>query len=805
MKLSLNWIREYADLPANLTMDQLAYDLTMRTVEVEGAENPAEALHKVVTGTILAVEPHPNADQLRVCQVDIGTGKPSAIVCGGTNLRAGQIVVVAVPGAMVKWHGQGDPVEIKATKLRGVESQGMICAAGELGLEDLFPVTGEREIMDLTGWEAKPGTPVAEVLGLNDFILEIDNKSLTNRPDLWGHYGIARELAAIYGVALKPLPALEVPAGIPAFPVDVRDTKHCRRYAALVCAGLQTAPSPYWLQLKIWKVGMRPINNLVDITNCIMLATGQPTHGFDRNHIDGGIVVRPAQANEKLELLDGTLIDLNGDDLLIASETIPVGLAGIMGGKHDSILPETTEMVLELANFDPLSTRRTTQRLGVRTEASVRYEKSIDTQRIDQALGVAGWLLRQVVPTARIEAFTDIYPVPTETAPIDVPLAFLNKRLGRELTPVQVAENLERLGFGTEYADGVFRVQVPSWRGTGDVAVQDDILEEVARMIGYENFSFIPPQVALTGAVNQRKVSTDRAIREYLAFRCGMQEIFTYPWLDEKYIEAAGIPQAACLSLATPPSPETAYIRPSLIPGMLESIAGNVRYFTAFRCFELTQVFRAGETHPSDADETLPLQERYLAASFVGEDALTLFREAKGVLEQLPRIAQVEPIGFGQVEKPAWADSKAWLNILVGDAVIGSLGVLSLKATRLAGIKRSQAALLEVNVEKLQPLPSRQNHFEHLPQLPLVEQDLSILIADSVKWTEIEALVAKQVARCEFIGEYRGVQVPAGKKSLTFRVWLDGGEKTLTAEEIEPKMRGIVASISEKLGGEMRG
>jgi len=805
MKLSLNWIREYADLPADLTMEQLAYDLTMRTVEVEGAENPADALKNVVIGKILAVNEHPNADQLRVCLVDIGSGEPSTIVCGGSNLREGQVVVVAVPGSMVKWHGVGDPVEIKAVKLRGVRSEGMICAASELGLEDLFPAAEEKEIMDLTGWDVKPGDSAADVLLLNDFILEIDNKSITNRPDLWGHYGIARELAAIYGSALKPLPVFEAPAGSPKYPVDIRDEKLCRRFGAMVYAGLRIESSPYWLKAKIWKAGMRPINNLVDITNYIMLATGQPSHGYDRKHVEAGIVVRKADANEQMELLDGRMLDLSTDDLLICSAGEPVGLAGIMGGKHDSILPETTEMVLEMANFDPLSIRRSAQRHGVRTEASSRIEKSIDTQRIDQSMGVADWLIRQIVPQASLAALTDDYPVRTELPEIEVPLTFLTKRLGRNLSPEDVSEHLKPLGFVTSYSDGVFQVKVPSWRATGDVSLPDDILEEVARMIGYENFAYIPPTVTLDSAINQRTTDTDRAIREYLAYRCGLQEIFTYPWVDEKYLHAAGIAFEDCLALATPPSPETTYLRSSLIPGMLESVVTNARYYEAFRCFELTQVFRPGVTHPSEADETLPLHERSLAAAFVGDNAATLFREAKGVLEMLPRITQTEPFGFGQSEKPNWSDSKAWLNITAGDEIIGSLGVLSLKATRLAGIKRGQAVLFELNVEKLRPLPSRQNKFEHLPQLPLVEQDLSILIDEKVKWLELDQLVSALVHRCEFIEEYRGKQVPAGKKSVMFRVWIASDEKTLTAEEIEQKMHSIVNSIGKKLGGEIRG
>ena len=273
MKFSLNWIRQYTDLPSGLTLSQLSHDLTMRTVEVEGAVNPAADLEQIVAAEILAVDPHPKADRLSVCSVNIGRPDPVTIVCGGINLAVGQTVAVALPGSKVRWHGEEEPVEIKAAKLRGVSSHGMICASSELSLEALFPASDEREIMDLRGMEAKPGQPLAEVLDLDDQILEIDNKSMTNRPDLWGHYGMARERAAIYLTALRPLPVLEVPADTPAFPVTIDSPDHCSRYAAVVYQGLRNGESPYWLRLTLWKVGIRPLSCLVDITNYVMLAT----------------------------------------------------------------------------------------------------------------------------------------------------------------------------------------------------------------------------------------------------------------------------------------------------------------------------------------------------------------------------------------------------------------------------------------------------------------------------------------------------------------------------------------------------
>ena len=295
MKLSIKWIRQYVDLPEGLTMEQLSYDLTMRTVEVESTQNPADSLKNVVVGRIVEILPHPQADLLRVCYVDIGRDEPATVVCGGSNLSAGMLVVVAVPGSFVRWHGEGEPVEIKAAKLRGVRSEGMICAAGELDMGDLFPAKDDHEIMDLSGFGCKAGDLAADVLELNDMLLEIDNKSMTNRPDLWGHYGIARELAAIYGCPLKPLPAFSLPENVPHFPVSIEDPSRCLRYVGAVYEGLNAEQSPYWLRLALWKTGIRPINALVDLTNFVMLAVGQPTHGFDKNHIQREIILRTAR------------------------------------------------------------------------------------------------------------------------------------------------------------------------------------------------------------------------------------------------------------------------------------------------------------------------------------------------------------------------------------------------------------------------------------------------------------------------------------------------------------------------------
>jgi len=807
MKLSLNWIKKYVDLPEDLTTTKLAYDLTMSTVEVEDAFDLGASLGGLCVGKILSVEAHPNADKLRICQVDTGDAEPNTIVCGGINLEPGMLVCVAKPGAMVVWHGEGEPVEIKPAKLRGVMSYGMICASDEVGLADLFPAKQHAEIMDLTAFGAAPGTAVADALDLNDVIIDIDNKSMTNRPDLWGHYGMARELSAIYDCELRPIEDVELPNVSDGLVVNIENPMLCPRYTGLVIKDVKNIPSPFELQSLIWRVGMRPINLIVDLTNYVMLATGQPTHGFSRDRLVGAITVRCAREGETLELLDDTMLELTTQDLVIADDKAPIALAGVMGGKLDSILPDTTEVVMEIANFDALSVRKTMKRFGLRTEASSRYEKNIDPQRVDSAVSVAVNMFKKYFPDCKVAGCVDNYPLPLKPIQVKVDTEWLAKRLGSELQAEEVGKTLAKLGFTVEESDDCYIVTAPSWRSTGDISLPDDILEEIARLIGYENFEFVAPVVMLNRAVNQRGFDTERTLREYLAFRCGMQEIFTYPWIEDSFIDAACADKNEMLKLATPPSPEQAHLRSTLVPGILMAVASNLRYFDEFKIFELTPVFfDKNYCSVSTEAEKLPQMERHVAGAIAGSNPREMFREAKGMFEYIHRFVQIEKLSFKQAEKPLWAEEKLWLNVMSGEEIIGCIGLLSQKAAKAAAIKRALAVIFEVNVEALKPLASRQNEFKHLPEYPLVDFDLSVIFDEAVTWEQIRSFVEKVelVRDTIFVEEYRGRQVGEGKKSVTFRTWIGSDKGTLTSEQIETATKQIVNKLVKKLAGEVR-
>ena len=806
MKVSLNWVKKYVDLPENITTKQMATDLTLRTVEVEGYENTEEKFHDIIVGKVLEINEHPNADKLKVCKVDIGEDEPKQIVCGGSNLYPNEMVVVCKPGAEVYWHGEAELQKIKDSKVRGVDSYGMICGAEEVYLENIFPAKEADEIVDLVGIDCYPGQSITEIIDMKDVVLEIDNKSLTNRPDLWGHYGIARELSAIYDVDLKPIEKVEIDSKLPKYDVEIMDSSKCQRYVAVEIDNVYEKRSPLWMQSAIIKGGMRPINAIVDITNYVMMAVGQPLHAFDKTHVDGNkIIVRNAREGEELLLLDNNSIELTTDDLVISDVNDAMALAGIRGGKKDSILPETTSVVLEVANFTAKTIRKTGKRFDEKTDASIRYEKNIDTQRVDEGLNLALSLFKEIFPESKVVAYNDVYPVKTKNEKIDVTEEFLDTRLGKKIDRETITRVLTRLGYEVNYKNGTYSVVVPTYRSTGDVSLKDDVMGDIARLLSFESFEAQPLTISFDHAVLQNNVLLETRIKEYLSSRCGFYEIFTYPWINEKYINAASIDKNNSVKLATPPSPEEAYLRSSLVPGMLEAISKNLRYFDNFKMFEMAQVFIKGEYHESSEDETLPIHKKLLTGSIVGSNPKEIFYELKGVIENISGYTHMKELSFTtECEKPSWADINAYLAIKLDDVVVGYMGLLSVKTMNDAKIKRTNVAIFELDSNMFVPLESRTNKFKHIPVLPSVEKDLSLIVDENITWAEILKYIRSKASSIKFIEEYRGNQIPEGKKSIMLRVTFDSGDTTLTSEEINTKLDAIIRTLNKMCGAVLR-
>lgn len=503
-------------------------------------------------------------------------------------------------------------------------------------------------------------------------------------------------------------------------------------------------------------------------------------------------------------MLDNNTIKLTTDDLVICDESDAMGLAGIRGGKKDSILPETKGIVLEVANFSADTIRKTGKRFAEKTDAAIRYEKGIDTQRVSEGVNLALKLIREIFPDSKIIKYTDIYPNKTNKNEIKVTEKFLDTRLGKKISQDKIKQILTALGYEIKYSNGEYDVIVPTWRSTGDVTIKDDVMGDIARILSFDSFEAKPITITFEHAIKQNDILLERRIKEYLALRCGFYEIYTYPWVDEKYINAAKLENDKALKLATPPAPELAYLRTSLIPGMLEAIVKNLRYYDEFKLFDYEEVYEKGDYRPSSEDEILPIQKHYLTGTIVGKNAKEIFYEAKGVIENLARYCHMEDINLEHIEKPAWADINAYLNITKNGEIIGALGLVSVQVMTDSKIKRTNVAMFEINAGKFVPYASRTNEYDRLPDLPLVEKDLSIIVDEEITWKTIEESIKEKVKEIEFIDEYRGNQIPEGKKSITLKVKILNEGTTMTSEQINEKMNAILKVLDKKCGAKLR-
>ncbi len=644
-----------------------------------------------------------------------------------------------------------------------------------------------------------------------DAILEVDNKSLTNRPDLWGHYGVARELAAIFKVPLTPLtprPA-EEPALTAAQMVGSIDPAVCRRFTATRIENVTVRDTPAWMKQRLIAIGQRSKSLYADLTNYVMMTTGQPTHAFDADRLSLPLSVRRANGNEPFSALDGTQLTLTAADFVVADQNGPVGLAGVIGGMDSAIQADTKNVVFEAANFDPLAVRRTAAAHGIRTEASTRFEKSLSTHRIDDARRLFFHLLKTIDPGARVTGVSDQKNSETSTGEVLASAKYLCDRIGKPLSTAELKTPLERLGFRVRVDGDSLAVTVPEWRNTGDVSGAHDLVEEIARMHGYENFEFSAPAVRLEKSARDYGRGAERRLKEYFAFACGMQEVINYPWTEDRFVTAAGLSvEAANLRLSAPPAPDQATLRTSLVPGLLRAIESNIRWRPAFRVFESGTVFTAGANVRLDDDrEALPPQTKRIAGAFVGDEAETLFREAKGAIEGLGVRAHVSPLAAATAGTAAWADSGACVSITTGGQKIGSLGVLARRGTRAAGLKHAFAVIFEFELDGLSSSPSRENKYAAMPELPSVDVDVSMTYADAVAWTDIAEsarLVSPVISAVEFVDQYRGKGIPEGSRSITLRARMQPTEQTLTSEEATAIANDIRKVLAEKLGAVSR-
>ncbi|HEX6501112.1 MAG TPA: phenylalanine--tRNA ligase subunit beta [Micromonosporaceae bacterium] len=716
-------------------------------------------------------------------------------------------------------------------------------------LVDLPEVEPSRLAHDLT----LATVEVEDVVTVDgDVILDIDNKSLTNRPDLWGHYGIARELAAIYQLPLRPLPSAPRPplvadgsgaAGSGAAAarglVGGVDPALCRRFAALRFRVDTSVPTPRLIRERLARIGEASVNLCVDLSNYVMFTVGQPTHVYDADRLALPLSAGYTPTATSFDLLNGQSVDLPAGVPVITDATGVAALAGVVGGAATAVGPASREFVLEAATFRAQPIRRATQRLGLRTEASARFEKGLDTQRVDAAVDLFLSLLREAAPDASVTALQDVTLQPTAPALITVDRDFLDRRIGQRLDDDELYRVLDGLGFDVAVDGTTLRVAAPTWRSTGDVSLPHDLVEEVGRIHGYDRLIAVRPTIALTPVRRLNRRPLDRAVREQLATRAGLREVLTYPWVADHLLAATGFDKERLTRFQGAPAPDRDALRPSLIPNLLDAVVTNLRYHPSFGIFEVGTVFggrdavpprhgTAGRRRQPDDDEVLPPTALALGIALVGDDGVDLFRRAKGIVEMLRRhchlidlpdtdpASDVDLSDTGRASggpacagggDPAWADRSARLAIRVGATRVGTLALVTPRARRLTGIDGVQVACAEIELTRLAAHRSRENRFVPLPDLPEADFDLSVVVADTVAWQTVEATARQAdalVAAVRYVDEYRGASVPDGHRSLTLRVTLRPRHATLTADVIAAARGRVLDALGRQVRAYLR-
>ena len=779
MLFSYNWL---AELVGGLDADpvKLGRLITMKTAECEGVHAYAAHLERVCAARVVSAEPIPGSTHNLRTVVETGRYGARTVVCGAPNCRAG-ITSAYVP-AGTSLGGR----EIGRIAIEGVESDGMLASGAELGIN--------RDGAGILELEAEPGAPVPGCRP--DWVIEIDNKSMTHRPDLWGHMGLAREIAAILRTELRDPVKLDlIPAGEAPVRVAIEDFELCPRYSALVFDDMTVQPSPLWLQYRLQAIGLNPINNIVDVTNYIMAELAEPMHAFDADLLEGDtIYIRRAREGELVVALNNEAYHLDPANLVIADAGGAIAIAGVMGGLDSAISERTRRVVLESACFQASSIRKTSAALKLRTDASMRFEKAQDPENTVRGLARAVELFREVSPGIRVAGgLADSRKPASEPAPIRLPLGWLDRKLGRHVEAAEVRDILERLEFGVAEAEpGVLSVTVPSWRATKDVSIKDDLAEEVGRMIGYDSITPREPLMPVTAPPSDEDRLFHRSVRAMLAAQ-GFTEVSNYSFISEEQARELGLDPEAHVAVANPIAADQSLMRLSLLPGILKNLRENSKHFGSFRLFEIGR-----EIHPEvRLADGLPTEIPHLAAAiYARENGAGALLELKRVAECLMPGAEVHPAAPRRFEHPARAAEVLWQG-----AVVGRL--FELEPSLLEG----RGAVLDVDLRRVEQLRPPQKRFRPIQRYPASGFDLSVvaglreLAGDLEK--RVAALAGAALVSIEFQRRYSGPPIPEGMQSVSFRLTLAAADHTLSLDEVGVIRTRIIEGMREQ-GYELR-
>lgn len=806
MKLSLNWIKKFVELP-EMNPRKLGELLTIRTAEVEKVESENDAFDNMYVAKVVEIQSHPNADKLKICKLDIGLENMRTLVCGGQNLKIGMLVTYADKGSKVKWHGEGDLITLEYAKIRGVESEGMICAGEEIGLEpDNFENQSEVKIKDLSYLKCKPGTPLAMALNRDDVILEIDNKSLTHRPDLWGQYGFAREFSAIFKTKLlKYDDEFSFSEAKKKIEIKTINANECPYFGALVIENIKITDSPEWLKEALVKCGVKPINNIVDITNFVMLETGQPLHAYDYSKIEGDFIeVRFAKNKEVLTTLDGRQRDLTANDLVVAGLKAPLSIAGVMGGKESEIKNNTTTITIESASFNPVTVRKSGTYHGLRTDAVQRFEKGLDPLLAKSALKKACKMIMELCPDAKLTHFGENDNYKANETVIDLNPEYVNSVIGAELKVDEMVSHLTHLGFEVK-KDKKISVKVPSWRAVKDISIQEDLIEEIARMHGYENIEPKLPALSIMPPVDNTERVKKHLARKILSLSLNCNEVSRYSFYSKADVNKCFLDESAHLRVENFLSEDQTHMRTTLIPNLLKSMHLNLKYQNSVRIFEF------GRTYVENG--YMPIEEKYLSAVFANANKVTnaldnIFYDAKGVLEKL--FKTLGAVQFKLVKSdnpPSFAHPKICLDVVYKGSNIGHIFSVHPMVAKAYQIDEKVSAF-EINFSKLIALKLDEIKYSPISKLPSLTFDISVVIDEKTEIETVEKVVKKECGNLlrsiKLFDFYEGKNIGTNKKSLAFKIVLHSEEKTLTDEDMAKCQKAIFEKLIN-IGGEIRG
>jgi len=779
MLLSMNWIRDFVDLDG-FDLDELIHRFTLSTAEVEDIFHMGADTKGVISAKILSCEPHPESKKLHLLKVDTGSGVVDC-VCGAPNAREGLTVAFATAGGCV------NGFEIKEAKVAGYTSYGMCCSQSELGIS-----------ADNSGlWELDDSTPlgvdIKELYPIEDTVFEVDNKSLTNRPDLWGHYGIAREFAALADRPLRPYTKADLSKydALPGVEINIEDTEHCFRYSSIKVDNVTVHQSPMAMQIRLYYCGMRGLNLLADLTNYLMLELGQPMHAFDRRRVDRVEIKRFAEPFE-FTTLDDQERHIDENTLMICSEGKPVAVAGIMGGLDSSIFDDTTSLLLESATFDAVCIRKSSTRLGLRTDASMRYEKTLDPELTVGAIERFVHLLCEIDPGVTVvSSLSDSYPTKYPEIELSFDRAYVDRYTGIDIPDERIVATLDALGFGVKHEGNEFTVRVPSWRSTKDVTIKADIIEEITRIYGYDNFEIKTTRSLLAPRLEDPARAADRRIKDMLVLEYGLHEVNSYIWCDNKKYAALNIDVEDNVRVINAMTVDNSVLRNSMIPTLLVFAAENKGFAPEYGIFEIGRVIKGTKDGKCDERKTLGIVLRSQKKS-----EKELFFALRDMLSTLA--LNIKHIGFAYenvVSEHNWQHPKNTAAITLDGRRVGTLCTLH-PTTGTAIDKKGAVVAAEIDLVDFNEIAGASISYDEPSRFPGIDIDLTFL-TEGRRYSDLssawEAKNYKLLKKVTLVDVYEGEQ-----SSISVRLSFASPERTLTRAEIQPAIDAITAELAEK-------